>query len=81
MEITVEMDGDSGMFELYVSGGGMSSTMPAGPRLFRADPPEIRFQHAEHEAAAVDAKKLQKYLDGLAPSKRLTKKQVAEAFA
>jgi hypothetical protein len=79
MEITVEMNAETEVFELWCADKRMCP-MPAGPRLFRANPPEIKFQHAELEPATVDAKKLQTYLDGLEPPKRMTKKQIAEAF-
>lgn len=38
--------------------------MPAGPRLFRAEPhPQISFSHSSHEAALRDAVTLTKYLE------------------
>lgn len=78
MKITVEFDADLDVYQLFVSDGRMAS-MPAGPRLFRGDPPVINFQHADPAAAATDAAVLQKYLSELEPQKRLTKKQLAEA--
>ncbi len=80
MKITVEMDGETGTFELWCADARMVP-MPAGPRLFRRDPPDIQFRHIELESAERDAAKLRAYLAGLEPTKRLTKKQVAEAFA
>jgi hypothetical protein len=79
MEITVEMNAETELFELWCSDKRMCP-MPAGPRLFRANPPEIKFEHADYGPAAADARKLQTYLEGLAPAKRMTKKQIAEAF-
>lgn len=80
MKITVEMNADTGLFELWCTDQRMCP-MPAGPRLFRADPPAISFEHAELGTAESDAKKLRVYLDSLEPAKKLTKRQLAEQFA
>lgn len=77
MTISAEYNDDTGAFELWVRDDRMGA-MPAGPRLFRADPPDIQFAHAELEPAEADARKLQTYIDSLAPAKRLTKRQLAE---
>lgn len=75
--IGVEFDFDNDEFVLNAT--NYSRSAPAGPRLFRANPPDVKFRHASKESADRDCGVLQRYLDGLAPTKRKpTKKERAE---
>lgn len=63
--IQVQFNMGTENYELWISDSRLRP-MPAGPRLFRAPPiPDIRFTHAEIEAAMIDAGKLRKYLAGV----------------
>lgn len=77
-QVSVALDMDSGQFRLYAQckHGG---TDVAGPRLFRAQPwPEVKWSSATQEAAAVEARKLQAYLDAVYASKGPSKKKLRE---
>ena len=78
--ISVSLDLDSGAYTLAVTSYG--STMPAGPRLFRAPPhPPVAFQHDNQESADRDAATLQAYLDALPEAKRKKKAGARGAFS
>lgn len=63
MTITHSYDADDFCWRLYVSAPGQSAPMPAGERLFRAQPhPEIEFTHDSEAGAARDAARLREYL-------------------
>ena len=62
-KITVSLDEEIDEWILLATSYG--STTPAGPRLFRADPPAVQFAHAERADAERDAAVLQKYLDAV----------------
>ena len=77
--ISVAHDLDTGDYRLYVTSYG--STMPAGPRLFRAPPhPDIRFSHISEAHAEHDATLLRAYID-TAYGKTVSKKKVRAAGA
>ncbi len=56
-----------------------SRTAPAGPRLFRANPPDIKFEFYSRAAAEKDCKILQDYLDGLGKARKTKRGAEEEA--
>lgn len=77
--ISVLEDVDTGLFALYATSYG--STMPAGPRLFRAPPhPDIAFRHTSQAGAERDAAKLTEYI-GRTWQKEVSRKKAREMGA
>lgn len=80
MTITVHPNVDTGRFFLMVEDGCMRP-MPAGPRIFKAEPhPDVKFIHPTRESAEADADKLRAYLEKLEP-RRQTKKELQKFTA
>lgn len=61
--ISVAFEEDAGVYVLLATSYGTCS--PAGPRLFRADPPEVQFQHVREDWAKRDCAVLQDYLNAV----------------
>jgi hypothetical protein len=75
--VKIFIEFDDGIYRLMCDDNRMRP-MPAGARLFRAQPhPEMKFSHSTIEEAEEDAQKLRRYLEQLAP-KKPTKKQQRE---
>lgn len=69
MKIGIEFNMDSALYELVVQSHNFAS-MPAGPRLLKAEPhPEVQWRHASLKEAERDAEKLQRYIDTLGAKK------------
>lgn len=52
---------DTGLHEIWVRDDGMRA-MPAGPRIFRANPPAATFEHESEESAKAEIARLNQYL-------------------
>jgi hypothetical protein len=70
--IKIEVREEAGGYRLYTL-SAVTGSLPAGPRLFRLNPPAIEFFHTNKIAAAKDAEKLQLYLSQV--SKKEERKQ------
>jgi hypothetical protein len=73
MEIIVTDEPEG--FRLWISECNGMSVLPAGARLFRANPPDVKFVHANRKDAEADAKKLQKYIATYRLAERERKKK------
>lgn len=78
--ISLSFDSDSGEWALMARSYGQ--TVPAGARLFRAEPwPEVKFSHEDRGAAEKDAATLRAYLERVwdgGPSKRRVREAGAD---
>lgn len=72
MKIYVEEHG--GLFRIMVHHPLLGYPTPAGPRLLRLHPPQIRFSHEDRKAAFIDAAKLDQHIK-LSPSLKQKKRK------
>jgi len=57
----IQVRPEDGRFVLWIVDANCS--LPAGHRLFRGDPPQVRFVHDNEQEAKADAAKLEAYIE------------------